>query len=61
LKEGRGAGSGASKDAIDLLVARRNDARTKKDWAEADRIRGELSGMGVIIEDRGGKSSWRYA
>jgi cysteinyl-tRNA synthetase len=59
LKEGDG--SGASREAIEAKVNQRNEARAKKDWAEADRLRQELAGMGVVLEDRGGKTSWRYA
>ncbi|MBI3596378.1 MAG: cysteine--tRNA ligase [Nitrospirae bacterium] len=37
---------------INQLVAAREEARKKKNWAEADRIRGELARKGVILEDR---------
>ncbi len=37
---------------IDALVAARLEARSRKDFAEADRIRDELSGMGVQLMDR---------
>ena len=33
------------------LVARRDRARSNKDWAEADRLRDELSSMGWLVED----------
>jgi cysteinyl-tRNA synthetase len=44
---------------IEDLIARRNTARAEKNWAEADRIRGELKALKVVLEDRDGKSSWR--
>ena len=37
----------------------RNKARDNKDYKEADKIRGELLDKGVLIEDKGGKTSWK--
>ena len=45
--------------AIAGLIAQRNAARKSKDFAEADRLRGELKSMGVEIEDGPQGSSWR--
>ena len=42
----------------DRLSARR-DARARRDFAEADRIRGELTARGVTIEDGGGETRWK--
>src|SRR5512132_139722 len=42
-----GGGGGAE---IDALVQRRNEARSARDFAEADRIRAELAGRGVTLE-----------
>jgi cysteinyl-tRNA synthetase len=42
----------------DRLTARR-DARTRRDFAESDRIREELKGRGVVIEDAGGETRWK--
>jgi cysteinyl-tRNA synthetase len=54
------AGGGGEEDAeIDALVAARNAARASKDWAEADRVRDELSARGVVVEDTSdGGTSW---
>jgi cysteinyl-tRNA synthetase len=45
----------ASADAVDLdagdLVVARDRARAEKDWAEADRLRGELEALGWVVED----------
>jgi len=41
-----------------LLTARRA-ARERRDFAEADRIRAELSGRGVVIEDAAGGTKWK--
>ena len=42
-------------------IAVRQEARTRGDFAEADRIRGELTARGVIIEDAGGETRWKLA
>jgi len=54
------AGGGSEEDAeIDALVEARNAARASKDWAEADRVRDELSARGVVVEDTSdGGTSW---
>ena len=53
-------GDGDLDDAtIDALIQRRNDARADKDFAEADRIRDELVGLGVELEDTREGTRWR--
>ena len=44
---------------IDALVARRQEARDGGDFAEADRIRDDLAGEGVSIEDTPNGPRWR--
>jgi cysteinyl-tRNA synthetase len=44
---------------IDAMIDARNAARKNKDWAEADRIRDELDAMGIVLEDKDGKTVWR--
>ena len=46
---------------IDRLVAARLDARAAKNWAEADRIRNELSGMGIALKDGPEGTTWEIA
>jgi len=46
-------------DEIRALVARRDDARERKDWAEADRLRDELRAQGIVLEDTTGGTVWR--
>jgi cysteinyl-tRNA synthetase len=43
---------------IDLLVKARNEARKRKDFSEADRIRKELAGLGVDIQDTKDGAVW---
>lgn len=55
--------SAASDDAenneIDELVAARSAAKQEKNWAEADRIRDELTAQGVVLKDNpDGTTSW---
>lgn len=46
---------------IDALVAARNTAKAEKNWAEADRIRDELTSKGIILEDGKNGTTWRRA
>ncbi len=45
---------------LDLLVEMRSDAKEKKDWESADRIRNTLSEMGITIKDSKEGSIWSY-
>ncbi len=44
---------------IDRLIAARHDARRRRDFAEADRIRQELADRGVLLEDSAGGTRWK--
>ncbi len=44
---------------IEALIKRRTQARAQKDFAESDRIRDELAGKGIILEDSAGATTWR--
>jgi cysteinyl-tRNA synthetase len=53
-------GSGDEGDAeIDARVKQRDDARERGDYAEADRIRAELAGRGITLEDTPSGTIWR--
>ena len=43
------------------MIAQRAAAKKNKDFAEADRIRGELAGMGVTIKDTRQGTQWSRA
>ncbi|MCX7121321.1 MAG: cysteine--tRNA ligase [Gammaproteobacteria bacterium] len=46
---------------VEKLIAERTEAKKNKNYAEADRIRAQLSSMNVIIEDAAGGVTWRRA
>ena len=52
----KGAGDEA---AIETLIARRLEARENKDLSESDRIRDELMGQGIVLEDGLEGTTWR--
>jgi cysteinyl-tRNA synthetase len=55
-----GAGEEDSDSAqIELLIEQRNQARASRDFAAADAIRDELTGMGIVLEDADGVTRWR--
>jgi cysteinyl-tRNA synthetase len=52
--------SGPSDSEIDQLVAERNAAKKRRDFATADRIRKELADRGILIEDtKHGSVRWK--
>jgi cysteinyl-tRNA synthetase len=56
----RGSAAGAIDPAwVEKLLAERADARKRKDFAAADRIRDELSARGVVIEDGPQGARWK--
>jgi len=62
LRTGQGESADGSSDAeIDALVARRDQARADRDWAEADRLRDQLTELGIVLEDAAGGTLWRRA
>jgi cysteinyl-tRNA synthetase len=61
LKSRAGQSEGLSDTAIEDLISARLEARADRDWATADRIRDELSGAGIVIEDGNDGTRWRRA
>ncbi len=45
--------------AVEAAIAERLAARGRRDWAAADAIRARLAEAGVMLEDRGGETTWR--
>jgi len=44
---------------IEARIAARAEAKARRDFGEADRIRSELAGEGVLLEDGPGGTTWR--
>ena len=49
-----------SEAEINSKIDLRNKARADKNYKEADRIRDELFDKGVLIEDKDGKTLWKF-
>ena len=49
-----------SENEILEKILERNKARDNKKYEEADRIRKELLDKGVLIEDKDGKTTWKF-
>ncbi|MFO8072884.1 MAG: cysteine--tRNA ligase [Polyangia bacterium] len=50
---------GLDKSEVNELVARRTEARARKDWELSDRIRDELAERGVELRDGPGGTTWK--
>jgi len=55
----KGVGSARIDIHIDELIAARSEAKARRDFAEADRIREELKAEGVLLEDSASGTTWR--
>lgn len=49
-----------SESEIKSMLSLRDQARESKNYKEADRIRDELNDKGVLIEDKDGKTLWKF-
>jgi len=53
------AGFSLTDEAIEALIAERNTARKRRDFARADQIRQELMEKGILLEDSADGVRWR--
>ena len=44
---------------VELVIKVREEARQRKDWKQADRIRKSLAGVGIILEDTAQGTRWK--
>ena len=51
--------TGGAEKEIEKLVAKREEARKNKDYAESDRLRQELTDKGIVLEDTPEGPVWR--
>ncbi|MGC6403662.1 MAG: cysteine--tRNA ligase [Candidatus Comchoanobacterales bacterium] len=47
------------RDKINAMVAQREEARSKKDFVQADHIRDQLKAQGIVLEDTASGVTWR--
>jgi len=59
LFQGRAEDAKLVGQLVELLVAQREDARQRKDFASADRIREALAGLGIALEDTRDGVRWK--
>jgi cysteinyl-tRNA synthetase len=54
----RPAGVAIDEARVTALIAARAQARSARNWGEADRLRAELDGLGVVVKDGPEGTSW---
>ena len=61
ISEAQADGANAEREAglIELLIEMRTQARKNKDFAAADRIRDQMTALGVVLEDRADGTIWK--
>jgi cysteinyl-tRNA synthetase len=58
FREG-GGGAGLDAREIETMIRTREDARKRRDFATADRIRAELAELGIVLEDTRDGVRWK--
>ena len=58
-REGKQCDAELTDQLMDIIIAFRQQAREKKDWATSDAIRDQLGGIGVVLEDSPQGVRWK--
>jgi cysteinyl-tRNA synthetase len=53
--------TGLSVEWVEARISERIAARTARDWAQADAVRDQLAGAGVVLMDHPGGTDWQIA
>lgn len=59
-RHGAEAPLGAADALVDLVLSVRDEARQKKDWELADRLRDAVADLGVVVEDSSDGAVWHW-
>ena len=59
FKQTSGGADAIDPAEIEALIARRNEARKARNFAEADRLRDELAAKNIAIEDSAQGTRWK--
>ena len=57
-QEDSGAAGEITGDLIDLILRLRDNAKSSRDFETADRIRDELTSLGITVKDRKDGADW---
>ena len=57
-QESAAGGGDMLKKVVDMILAVRQDAKANKDWATSDKIRNELTSIGIRVKDRKDGVDW---
>ncbi len=57
--ESASSGGAVEGELMDLLIALRNDVRSRKLWPLSDKIRDGLAKLGIVLEDRKEGTAWK--
>jgi cysteinyl-tRNA synthetase len=62
LKSETGAEAKKINGVMEVLIDLRKEARSRKDWVSSDKIRNQLSELGIILKDeKDGNMTWNVA
>jgi cysteinyl-tRNA synthetase len=56
--ESAAGGSDMLKTVVDMILSVRQEAKANKDWATSDKIRNELTAIGIRVKDRKDGVDW---